>query len=255
MNASRNWTCPFCNRPQTITDHQLAVQKTYLPLKEHKFGARSIGTLTIAHACANPECKEVALLVQFGRGDGAWDGFKLNDPLETYNLRPQSAAKPQPDIIPVPIREDYYEACRIRDLSPKASATLARRCLQGMIRDFCGVSKPTLAGEIKVLREQLDSHTAAKGVTHESIDAIDVVRKLGNIGAHMEKDVNLIVEIDPGEAQVLIELIEILFEEWYVERAKRAKRLAELMVLSSQKEAELEQAKLSMSSAQTQQGE
>ncbi|MCP1830281.1 hypothetical protein ACVIHH_005106 [Bradyrhizobium sp. USDA 4518] len=35
------------------------------------------------------------------------------------------------------------------------------------------------------------------------MDAIDAVRIVGNIGAHMEKDVNLIVDIEPGEAQML----------------------------------------------------
>ena len=104
------------------------------------------------------------------------------------------------------MRDDYYEACAIRDLSPKASATLTRRCLQGMIRDFCGIAKATLAKEIDALREALDNHTAPKGVTHESVEAIDAVRKVGNIGAHMEKDIALIVDVDPGEAQMLIEL-------------------------------------------------
>ena len=54
---------------------------------------------------------------------------------------PESDAKPQPEFIPEAIRQDYREACRIRDLSPKASATLARRCLQGMIRDFCAITR------------------------------------------------------------------------------------------------------------------
>ena len=29
--------------------------------------------------------------------------------------------------------------------------------------------------------------------------AIDAVRSIGNIGAHMEKDINLIVDVDPEE--------------------------------------------------------
>ncbi|WP_456671714.1 DUF4145 domain-containing protein [Bradyrhizobium sp. USDA 3256] len=197
----------------------------------------------IAYACANLECQEVSLISHFGTGPEQWEGFRVTDIIETYNLRPTSSAKPQPEFIPSSLRTDYFEACLIRDLSPKASATLARRCLQGMIRDFCGITKGTLFDEIKTLRQQLDSNTAAKGVTHESVDAIDVVRKVGNIGAHMEKDVNLIVDIEPGEAQMLIELIEMLFEEWYVERDKRSRRLAELQALSAQKVAELEEAK------------
>jgi hypothetical protein len=48
---------------------------------------------------------------------------------------------PLPDYIPEQIKDDYYEACSILNLSPKASATLARRCLQGMIRDFWGITK------------------------------------------------------------------------------------------------------------------
>jgi hypothetical protein len=100
-----------------------------------------------------------------------------------------------------------------------------------MIRDFCGISKSGLIDEIKELRDQLDASAAPKGVTHETVDAIDAVRSVGNVGAHMEKDVDLIVEIEPGEAQMLIELIEMLFDEWYVERDKRTKRLAEITAL------------------------
>ena len=48
--------------------------------------------------------------------------------------------------VPVSVQQDYEEACLIKDLSPKASATLCRRALQGMIRDFWKVIKPTLHG-------------------------------------------------------------------------------------------------------------
>ena len=63
------------------------------------------------------------------------------------------------------------------------------------------------------------------------------MRKIGNIGAHMEKDINLIVDIEEGEAQALIELIELLFEEWYIEREKRTARLAKLKEISGRKRA------------------
>ncbi len=62
------------------------------------------------------------------------------------------------------------------------------------------------------------------------------MRKIGNIGAHMEKDINLIVDIEEGEAQALIELIELLFEEWYIEREKRTARLAKLKEIRDAKE-------------------
>ena len=104
-----------------------------------------------------------------------------------------------------------------------------------MIRDFAGISKATLDQEIRELRIRVDDGRAPKGVTSESVDAIDHVRTIGNIGAHMEKDVNLVVEIEPGEAQALIELVEMLFDEWYVERQARMVRLANIASMSAEK--------------------
>jgi hypothetical protein len=75
------------------------------------------------------------------------------------------------------------------------------------------------------------------GVTHESINGIDHVRGIGNIGAHMEKDINIIVDVDPDEAAVLIELAETLLEEWYVERHNRQERFKKLEVIAAQKKA------------------
>jgi Domain of unknown function (DUF4145) len=131
--------------------------------------------------------------------------------------------------------QDYIEASRIRDLSPKASATLARRCIQGMIRDFCKTSKNRLIDEIKELSKRLEEETVPAGVNSESVEAIDHVRSIGNIGAHMEKDIGVIVDVDPGEAQTLLDLIEMLFEEWYVARNNRQEKLAKLKLIADEK--------------------
>ena len=142
---------------------------------------------------------------------------------------PESEARVLPDYIPAPIQEDYYETCRIRDLSPKASATLARRCLQGMIRDFWGIKKTRLKDEIDDLEEKVDPDVWA---------SIDAVRSVGNIGAHMEKDINVIVDVESGEAQLLIGLIEQLVDDWYVVRENRRKRTEALKELAAEKEAQ-----------------
>ena len=62
------------------------------------------------------------------------------------------------------------------------------------------------------------------------------MRQIGNIGAHMQKDINLIIDVDPDEAQTLIELIETLFDEWYVEREKRKKRFAKIGAIAAAKD-------------------
>jgi len=159
----------------------------------------------------------------------------IKDVIASRRILPESAAKPQPDFIPEPLRTDYLESCRIKDLSPKASATLSRRCLQGMIRDFCGIKKGRLIDEITTLRVQVEDGSMASGVTVESVDAIDHVRSIGNIGAHMEKDIDLVIDVEPNEAQALIELIELLFDEWYIARRTRQDRLAAVQKIATAK--------------------
>jgi hypothetical protein len=154
--------------------------------------------------------------------------WKNEELLETWKLIPPSAAKVFPDYVPQAIRDDYLEACLIRDLSPKASATLSRRCLQGIIRGYWGVSKVRLVDEIEAIKDKTDALTW---------EAIDAVRKIGNIGAHMEKDINVIVDVDPKEAQLLIGLIEGLIKDWYVAKHDREEHLKSIVALSDAKEA------------------
>jgi len=153
-----------------------------------------------------------------------------------FALRPTSIAKPQHASVPSVLVTDYEEACAIIGASPKASATLARRCLQGMIRDFCGISKGTLHAEIQELKNQVNAGTAPRQVSDESVEGIDAVRQIGNIGAHFEKDINLIVDVAPEEASALISLIELLFQEWYVARYERQARLGNVKSIAGVKE-------------------
>lgn len=234
----RNWTCPYCDRAQTLTEKRVSNVYRHFELAKHKLGA--VGLSAQAIACANPYCQEVTVTAYLTQDvlHAVNQAYIAKDVLDTYRLRPQSSSKPQPNYIPAPLREDYQEACAIRDLSPKASATLSRRCLQGMIRDFCGISKKRLIDEIDALRDAHDKGAAPKGVDVESIEAIDHVRTIGNIGAHMEGDINQIIDVDPGEAQALIELIELLFDEWYIARHKRQEKLANIKAIADGKQAE-----------------
>jgi hypothetical protein len=52
----------------------------------------------------------------------------------------------------------------------------------------------------------------------------------------MEADIGVIVDVDPNEAQVLLELIETMIEETYVRRAVRQARLARVTAIAAQKE-------------------
>jgi hypothetical protein len=235
-----NWTCPHCHHPQVVTDDNFHENRYRLVVGELDIG--SVGVRVRATGCLNGKCRKLTLFAFLEQ----WDlrtGKPVPAPVQTWRLMPQSSAVPQPDYIPVPIVESYYEACLIRDLSPKASATLARRCLQGMIRDFAKIAKGTLDAEIKELRSDIEQGDAPAGVTPESVEGIDQVRSIGNIGAHMEKDIDLIVDVDPGEAQALIELIEMLLDEWYVARHHRQQRLASIAAIAADKKAKIAEAK------------
>ncbi len=230
-----NWTCPFCGHYQTLTENKFDIHDHGIFVGKNKHGQTTYRVTAIG--CSNPECGEVNVQFFFGYGNydelGNLRGIK--EVIAGGNIFPESSAKPQPNFIPEPLRVDYLEACRIQNLSPKASATLSRRCLQGMIRDFSGIKRSRLIDEIKMLRNQVDDGSAESGITVESVDAIDHVRSIGNIGAHMEKDINVIIDVDPEEAQALIELIELLFDEWYVARKTRQDRLESVKQIAAAK--------------------
>lgn len=148
-------------------------------------------------------------------------------PNRIMHFNPISLAKVYPDYIPQAIRSDYEEAHAILNLSPKASATLSRRCLQGMIRDFWEISKARLVDEIDALKDFVDPSTKK---------VLDALRKLGNIGAHPEKDVNLIVDIEPNEAHKLLKFIELLMQKWYIERHDNEQLLQDILDLDKDKQ-------------------
>lgn len=174
--------------------------------------------------CPNPECRQQTISLNIYPADN--NGEIKGIPIFSWKLLPESESKPFPDYIPKQLRDDYSEACLIRNKSPKASATLSRRCLQGMIRDYCGIKKGRLIDEIDELKGKVDA---------ETWKAIDSVRHVGNIGAHMEKDVNLIIDVDPKEASLLIWLIETLFEEWYIVSHDRKTKMKALTKLAEDK--------------------
>lgn len=235
--GSFKWECPYCALVQAVTDGQRNTGIISLQIDKQAEGP--IGLKAVAIGCSNPECLKTTVHASIGsiQYSSGWRIKESSPLILSQYLMPQGNAKPQPDYVPEAIREDYYEACLIRDLSPKASATLTRRCLQGMIRDFAGISKNRLVDEIDALRKAIEDGSADRAITPETVEGIDHVRGVGNIGAHMEKEIDLIVPVDPGEAQALIELVEMLFDEWYGARERRKARLARIEGIAGEKQA------------------
>jgi Txe/YoeB family toxin of Txe-Axe toxin-antitoxin module len=209
-----NWKCPFCGNNSTIGEKNYSSSNHSFELNTILGGKLAFRSMVVV--CPNDECKEVAINAAFGRAANIGGYIQITEELEFWQLRPSSSLIAFPEYIPAAIRSDYEEACKIRDLSPKASATLSRRCLQGIIRDYWSIVRKRLVDEIEALREKVDADTW---------EAIDAIRKIGNIGAHMERDIDVIIDVDPQEAQLLIGLIEMLIKDWYIARHKRQEHL------------------------------
>ena len=196
-----------------------------------------IALVTAFMVCPNAECRQPTLEAKLVKWFTSSTGNVRygTDALEVWRLQPFGTARPWPDYVPQAIRADYTEACLVRDLSPKSAATLARRALQGILRDFFGAKPGRLVDEIDSLSDQIEP---------DLLNAIHGVRRVGNIGAHMESDISLIVDVDPSEAQLLIELVETMIEETYVRRDERRRRIERVTALATAKDRERKESSL-----------
>jgi len=222
-----NWICPHCEHAVTISDRRHSSDAHTLRI-ENAVGRRTLISKFIV--CPNPQCEKFTLTASLHTSISEANSGreKIVRQTESWNLVPSSSVKTFPSYIPQVILDDYKESCLIRTLSPKASATLSRRCLQGIIRDFWEVKPGRLVDEIDAIKDKVDLITW---------DAITAVRQLGNIGAHMEKDINVIIDVDPDEADHMIGLVETLLREWYVAREERRARMEAVMAAAAAKKA------------------
>ena len=109
---------------------------------------------------------------------------------------------------------DYREACLVLADSPKASAALSRRTLQLILREKASVKPSDLSKEID---QVIASHTLPSHLA----EAVDAIRNLGNFAAHPMKSTNTgeILDVEPGEAEWLLDVLEGLFDFYFVQPA------------------------------------
>lgn len=127
--------------------------------------------------------------------------------------------KRAPVDVPKPIAEDYNEACEVLADSAKASAALSRRCLQTILREHARVKAQDLSKEI-------DEVLASKQLPTYLANDIDAIRHYGNFAAHPIKSTSSgeIVPVEPGEAEWQLDLIERLFDFYFVGPAESKRK-------------------------------
>lgn len=139
-------------------------------------------------------------------------------------VRPKGTSRPPcPPEVLQNLATDYGEACIVLADSAKAAAALGRRCLQNLLRSAGNVKPGNLADEIQ---QVLDSGKLPSDL-QESIDA---VRNIGNFAAHPLKSQQsgLILDVELGEAEWTLDVLEELFDFYFVRPAMIQKKKAQL---------------------------
>ena len=57
-------------------------------------------------------------------------------------------------------------------------------------------------------------------------ESLDAIREIGNFAAHEQKstETGLILDVEPGEAEWTLNILELLFDHYYVSPAKEEER-------------------------------
>lgn len=124
--------------------------------------------------------------------------------------------------VPAHISEDYTEACLVLPFSPKASAALSRRCLQTILREH-GFTDKSLQKEIQ---NAIDSKMLPSHITEN----IDSIRNVGNFASHPLEDIHTgeIQPVEKGEAEWNLDVLESLFDFYYIQPVKTQIRKAQI---------------------------
>ncbi|RIE17685.1 DUF4145 domain-containing protein [Candidatus Cryosericum septentrionale] len=115
--------------------------------------------------------------------------------------------------VPPAIKADYDEAALILPLSSKGSAAISRRCLETVL-----VSAGRATPE-KKLSQQIDE--VGSQLPGYLVKMLDQVRTIGNFAAHPDKDATTaaIIDVEPGEAEWNLDVLDELFDFYYVKPA------------------------------------
>jgi hypothetical protein len=157
--------------------------------------------------CKCPSCKKLIIKLEILR----FGGRDLSR--QEYLVRPKTISRaPLPSEVPPGFANDYNEACLVLADSPKASAALSRRCLQNLLREKAKTTKKDLFDQIQ---EVIDSKKLPSYLSED----LDAVRNIGNFGAHpiKSKKTGEIIEVEPGEAEWNLNILEQLFDFYFVQ--------------------------------------
>jgi hypothetical protein len=111
------WSCPHCGLHQIVTDPCYYSEVSKISVSLNAWGDLAYSVNAIV--CSSKECNKPT--VSFGIYNGVYNGngFFRIIPSKKYfqkQLIPSSTYQNYPEYIPLAIRQDYEEACLIKEL-------------------------------------------------------------------------------------------------------------------------------------------
>ena len=211
--------CPHC---RDSIHFEVTSSTAYAYEPEEAASMPGVDGYDIAHGFC-PACSELVVLMR----EGKYIKEQYSDYLETVVseeiIYPLTSTRPVEKEVPELYESDFKEAASVKSISPKASAAISRRLLQQLLREEIGVKKSSLSKEI-------DEFIEKKETPSYLADAVDAIRNIGNFAAHPLKDTNTgeILDVEEGEAEWLLEVIESLFDFVFVQPIRLEKRKSQL---------------------------
>jgi len=208
--GARKIDCPHCTNPYRAPPSS----KSHV----HQQGENSWNTLT--YVC--PSCEQITLVLQKLTVHRQNSGRALSSmPIREIELDmmvyPRNSKKEVPSDVPGDIAEEFKEAAAVLETSPKASAALSRRIMQSLFHKHLCIKKKDLNAEI-------DEFVATSKPPSYIAGTLHALRELGNNAAHPRTNTvsGEIIEVEPGEAEYMLDAIEALFDFIFVQPARQA---------------------------------
>ena len=179
------------------------------------------------HVIECPECEELVIHIE-RTIEGESKPYNRHFPAYNRRLAYPLSVLPRslPEEVPERFKADYREAHQVLSVSSKASAALSRRVLQAIL-DEQGYTGRDLSKQIDAVLNDTESD---KALPTGVVRTIDAIRNFGNFSAHPISDVTSlqIIDVEPEEADWCLQIVERLFDHYYVRPAEDQKRLDEL---------------------------
>lgn len=211
FDVDQEEVCPYCYKVVRFIkpDNLISGDKVFPTYCGTTIDPHTTFTLSISQC---PSCHEhLVIKTDYKHRYDITPDLDLSKGAISRVIFPRVMMKKAPPEVPKDIAMDYEKASGVLSISEEASAALSRRCLDRML------GEQSYGGELVDRIEQ-----AKKDLPRIFADTLDGVRQVGDFGAHAIKSKvpGAIAEVGPGEAEYDLEVLELLFDLYYVQRKK-----------------------------------